>query len=507
MKQWISKFRAQRLRGRLRESGNKAPKGHSNRFTGSSLRLLLGLALWVSVGVLFYTGRGEHSEELGWALGLARSELLLMIGTVVAAGLLRVLAPSIFYDSGRLLLLAMCGLCSVIPADTLLHVRQGLPWLSFSTMEFLIPLTLAPLLAGVLLGAAAATIVGVWVSYICAILFNNSLTVLVAGLITTAAAASMAPHARRRTQIIRIGVVVGLAKAAGAIVLLLGHHPPLMPVVVNQVLACLFDGIGSALIVVTILPLIEALFGLTTNITLRELSDLSHPLLQRLAFEAPGTYHHSLMVANLAQAAADTIGANPILARVGAYFHDIGKLTKPGFFTENIQGGENPHDNLAPSMSALLVMAHVKEGLSLAMLHKLPRAVMDIIQQHHGTGLVAYFHHKAGRQAEEAAQERPGRANTITVDQSPYRYPGPRPVSREASIIMLADAAEAASRSLEKPTPVHVGELIDCLVDNRYEDNQLDESEMTLAELAKVKQAFVLCLTSMLHSRIAYPRP
>jgi putative nucleotidyltransferase with HDIG domain len=237
-----------------------------------------------------------------------------------------------------------------------------------------------------------------------------------------------------------------------------------------------------------------------------ELSDLGHPLLQRLAFEAPGTYHHSLMVANLAQAAADEIGANPILARVGAYFHDIGKLTKPSFFTENIQGAENPHDSLAPSMSALLVMAHVKEGLSLAMLHKLPKAVMDIIQQHHGTGLVAYFHHKAGRQAEASAQQRPGRTGAVAVDQSPYRYPGPRPVSREASIIMLADAVEAASRSLEKPTPTHIGELVDRLVVNRFESSQLDESTMTLVELARVKQAFVLCLASMLHSRIAYPR-
>jgi putative nucleotidyltransferase with HDIG domain len=213
------------------------------------------------------------------------------------------------------------------------------------------------------------------------------------------------------------------------------------------------------------------------------------------------------MVANLAQAAADEIGANAILARVGAYFHDIGKLTKPGFFSENIQGVCNPHDTLVPSMSALLVMAHVKEGLSLAMLHKLPKAVTDVIQQHHGTGLAAYFHHKAGRQAEAAAQDRSGRAIVEPVDQSPYRYAGPRPVSREASIIMLADAVEAASRSLEKPTPAHVGELVDRLVDNRFEDHQLDESEMSLAELARVKQAFVHCLSSMLHSRIAYPRP
>ena len=501
MKQWTSKFRAQRLR----ESGKKAPTDQAGWLTGSYLRLLLGVALWVSVGMLLFTGTRGASGEAGLALGLARSEVLLLIGTVIAAGLLRVLAPAIFYDGSKLLLLAMCGLCSVIPADLLHYFLQGLPWLASSTAESLIPFTLAPLLAGVLLGAPAATIVGIWVSYICAVLFNNSLTVLVTGLVATATAASLIPRVRRRTQIIRIGMLVGLAKATVAFVLL-SQHPPLMPVVIHQVLASLIDGIGSALVVITVLPVIEALFGLTTNITLRELSDLSHPLLQRLAFEAPGTYHHSLMVANLAQAAADTIGANPILTRVGAYFHDIGKLTKPGFFTENIQDSENPHDELAPSMSALLVMAHVKEGLSLAMLHKLPRAVMDIIQQHHGTGLVAYFHHKAGQQAEEAAQEHPGRATAVTVDQSPYRYPGPRPVSREASIIMLADAVEAASRSLDKPTPTHVSELIDHLVDNRFEDNQLDESGMTLAELADVKQAFVLCLTSMLHRRIAYPR-
>jgi putative nucleotidyltransferase with HDIG domain len=506
MKQWISKFRAQRLRERLKGAGRQTPNHQAGRSSGSSVRLLLGLVLWGSVCALMYAGGREASDSFTATLELARSELLLLIGTLVAAGLLRVLAPALFLDNAKLLLLAMCGLLSVIPADMLFHWHHGLGWLSDSTVEFMIPFVLAPLLAGVLLGAAAATVVGIWVSYVCTILFNNSLAVLVTGLIATAAAASLVPRVRRRTQIIRIGLMVGLAETAG-VVALLNQQPPGMPFAVHQVAACLLDGVGSALVVVTILPVVEALFGLTTNVTLMELSDLGHPLLQRLAFEAPGTYHHSLMVANLAQAAADEIGANAILARVGAYFHDIGKLTKPGFFSENIQGVCNPHDTLVPSMSALLVMAHVKEGLSLAMLHKLPKAVTDVIQQHHGTGLAAYFHHKAGRQAEAAAQDRSGRAIVEPVDQSPYRYAGPRPVSREASIIMLADAVEAASRSLEKPTPAHVGELVDRLVDNRFEDHQLDESEMSLAELARVKQAFVHCLSSMLHSRIAYPRP
>jgi putative nucleotidyltransferase with HDIG domain len=278
-----------------------------------------------------------------------------------------------------------------------------------------------------------------------------------------------------------------------------------MSLLMHRVFACLIDGIGSALIVVTVLPLFETLFNLTTNITLLELSDLGQPLLRRLAFEAPGTYHHSLMVANLAQSAADEIGANPILARVGAYFHDIGKLTKPSIFSENIQGLDNPHDSLTPSMSALLVMAHVKEGLSLAMLHRLPQRVVDVIQQHHGTGLAAYFHHKAGRHASDELSF--GKASLRTVDESPYRYPGPRPHGLETTIIMLADAVEAASRSMERPTPAHIDELVDRLVDGRLEDGQLDDSEMTLRELARVKHAFVLCLTSMLHSRIRYPHP
>ena len=247
------------------------------------------------------------------------------------------------------------------------------------------------------------------------------------------------------------------------------------------------------------------LFGLTSNMSLLELSDLGHPLLQRLAFEAPGTYHHSLMVANLAQSAADEIGANAILARVGAYFHDIGKLSKPGYFTENIRTEENPHDELAPSMSALVVMAHIKEGLTLGMLNKLPHPVLDIIQQHHGTGLVYYFHHKAGRQAQAESQASAARRPSV-VDESSYRYPGPKPMGRETAIIMLADAVEAASRSLDKPTATGITELVDRLAEARIEDGQFDDCEMTLEELSRVKRAFGVCLTNMMHSRIAYPK-
>jgi putative nucleotidyltransferase with HDIG domain len=467
------------------------------------VKALIAVLLWVAVCALLYSDGATATDSFTRAMHLARSELLLLIGTVVAAGLLRVLAPAVFADNAKILLLTICGLFTVMPADILLYCCRHLTgWMT--SVEFLIPFTLAPLLAGVLLGAAAATVVGLWASYVCTVLFDNSIAVLVTGLIATAVVSSLVPRVRRRTQIIRIGLIAGLMETAG-VVALLSNQPTDTSWDVRQIVACLIDGIGSALVVVTVLPLFETLFNLTTNVALLELSDLGQPLLQRLAFEAPGTYHHSLMVANLAQSAADEIGANPILARVGAYFHDIGKLTKPGIFVENIQGTENPHDNLAPSMSALLVMAHVKEGLSLAVLNKLPQAVIDVIQQHHGTGLAAYFHHKAGRQASSGPQNGL-KAGTKAIDETPYRYPGPRPRGREATIIMLADAVEAASRSLEKPTPAHIGELVDRLIDGRLEDGQLDDSEMTLHELARVKHAFLFCLTNMLHSRIVYPR-
>jgi putative nucleotidyltransferase with HDIG domain len=454
---------------------------------------------------LLYTGNGEAAGGFIDVLGQAQRELLLLIVTAIAAGLLRVLEPTLFRDTTKLLLLAMCCLLSIVPADSLLYFHQAVPGWSHSTVEFLIPLTLAPLLAGVLLGSAAATVTGLWVSCVCAVLFDNSLTVLVTGLIATATAASLAPRARRRTQIIRIGLVSGLSEVAG-VVALAGVDPLALSALAHQSIGCAIDGIASALVVVMILPLFEALFGVTTKITLMELSDLGHPLLQRLAFEAPGTYHHSLMVANLAQAAADNIAANAVLARAGAYFHDIGKLTKPSFFSENMQGADNPHDTLAPSMSALIVMSHVKEGLSLAMLYRLPKAVRDVIEQHHGTGLAAYFHHKAGRQTPSTGQGNGLKPGRVAVDETPYRYPGPRPLSSEATIIMLADAVEAASRSMDKPSPSHICELVDRLVGSRFEDGQLDESGMTFSELACVKRAFVLCLTNMLHSRIAYPR-
>jgi putative nucleotidyltransferase with HDIG domain len=503
MKEWISKSRAQRLRERMKDGGRKGVEDKGPWWNQPVIGLAIGFLLWLASATLFLAHKEAPLKEARLMPADITGILMLLIMTVVAMSFLKVSALEITRDNAKLLLMAMCAILPPLAHHALVQAAHHWRSLPLPAAELLTPFAIAPLMVGAMVGGRAAVITGAWTAFACYVLSHFNLAFLASNLIATAAAAQLAKGLRRRTQLIKAGFIIGFLQ----IVCLgtMSDRLPADPVELGKLaLACLASGIGAALLALLALPVAEPLFGLTTNMTLLELSDLAHPLLQRLAFEAPGTYHHSLMVANLAQAAADEIGANSTLARVGAYFHDIGKVTKSGYFTENIRATENPHDDIAPSMSALLVMGHVKEGLGLAMLHKLPKPILDIIREHHGTGLVAYFHHKAGQQAQaEAADER---ALARQVDESHYRYPGPRPRSREAAILMMADSVEAASRSLEKPSPAHIGELVERLVDGRIEDGQLDECEMTLAELSRVKRAFLQCLTNMLHTRIAYPK-
>jgi hypothetical protein len=254
---------------------------------------------------------------------------------------------------------------------------------------------------------------------------------------------------------------------------------------------------------------LESTFRITTDISWLELADLNHPLLKRMTIEAPGTYHHSLVVANLAEAAAESIGANPTMARVCSYFHDIGKLVKPEYFTENMRHDRNPHDELAPTMSALIIIAHVKEGVDLALKHGLNQQIIDVIQQHHGTSLVFYFYKRALQQQEDARAG--GKIMNIREEDIPevreesFRYSGPRPHSRECAIISLADSIESASRSLERVTPHKIDQLISDMVERRILDGQLKDCDLTLREIEVISESFRYTLQSMLHSRVSYP--
>jgi putative nucleotidyltransferase with HDIG domain len=270
-------------------------------------------------------------------------------------------------------------------------------------------------------------------------------------------------------------------------------------------------GVALAFVVSGVLPVLESLFQLTTDISWLELSDLNHKLLRRMQLEAPGTFHHSLVVASLSESAAEAVGANASMCRVCAYFHDIGKINKPEYFIENQLGGtENPHDSLTPTMSALIIVAHVKDGVDLALKHHLNPRVIDVIREHHGTSLVSYFYRRA-QERKLAEQEKVEKKledpkDLPKIEEKNFRYPGPRPQTRESGIISLADAVESASRTLKKPTPGRIRALVDDLVEGRIRDGQLDDCDLTLRDVAQIKEVFSKTLRSMLHSRIDYPK-
>jgi len=263
-----------------------------------------------------------------------------------------------------------------------------------------------------------------------------------------------------------------------------------------QFMTALLVPVGSVFFALFLLQLVEPLVGISSNLTLLELSDLNHPLLKRMALESPGSYHHSQVVAQLAEQAARAIDANALQVRVGALFHDIGKMLKAEYYVENQRPGEggNKHDELSPSMSALIIASHVRDGVELARKWRLPREVIDFIPQHHGTQVMEYFYYKA---LEDDGNE------TVKVDD--FRYPGPKPQRRETAVLMLADAVEAATRSLAKPTPSRIKEITKQICDKRMLSGELDESQLTLSDMARIREAFIPLLTGIHHARIAYP--
>jgi putative nucleotidyltransferase with HDIG domain len=248
-----------------------------------------------------------------------------------------------------------------------------------------------------------------------------------------------------------------------------------------------------------ILPFVENAFGIVTGISLLELGDITHPLLQELVRRAPGTHNHSVTVGSISEAAAERIGANALLVRIGAYFHDIGKMLKPHYFVENqATGAANRHANLAPAMSTLIIIGHVKDGVDLGRQHHLPEPIIDLIEQHHGTTLVEYFYREATRRCD-------GDPHAATVQESAFRYPGPKPQTKEAGILMVADAVESASRTLSEPTPARIEGLVASLVEKRLDDGQFDECGLTLREIAEIRDSLIKSLIGIYHGRVKYP--
>ncbi|MBN1404769.1 MAG: HDIG domain-containing protein [Opitutales bacterium] len=386
---------------------------------------------------------------------------------------------------------------------------QSMPTLAL-ILPWLAPIALGPILIAILMGSGAGAITAGLVAVFNGLMQGGSMAITLATLLTGLAGVYACRNVQVRTRVVRAGLMSGLMLGFFALVFSLRDGAANPTDILWILLISQLNGFLTGVIAVGLLPIFENLFRHTTDITLLELTDFNHPLLRRMQVNAPGSYHHSLMVANLAENAAMRIGANPLICRAAALYHDIGKIIKPEYFIENQRDG-NPHMERNPSMSALIIKAHVKEGVALAKQYHLPRVVMDIIQQHHGTSLIQYFYYMALKRQNDvnATLYAPPGACKVELDevtQSTYRYEGPRPQFAESAIVMLADTMEAASRSLKKVTPQSIEDFVNNIVKGRIEDGQLDEAPITMNQINLMKESFIFTLLNMLHSRIEYPK-
>ena len=357
---------------------------------------------------------------------------------------------------------------------------------------YIYPVAVLPVIVTILFDAEVGLISTVLLALLLGVMQRFSFSLALLTAVVGFVGCISARRVRKRSDFYRIIVAI-----AAACVMLIFVVEKLKLTPNSDLLAEMLYGvsisIASVLIVAGVLPVFESLFGITTDTTLLELSDLNHPLLKRLSIEAPGTYHHSISVGNLCESAAEAIGANPLLARVGAYYHDIGKIEVPEYFVENQFSVRSKHDALTPSMSALILSSHVKKGRMLGEEADIPDDVLNFIEEHHGTMVMEYFYHRAKEQ--EGGE----------VDIDKFRYPGPKPQTRETGISMLADAVEAASRTLDDPKPARIDSLIQKIINNRFQSGELDECPLTLRDLARIKRAFAQVLIAAFHHRVKYP--
>jgi putative nucleotidyltransferase with HDIG domain len=396
-------------------------------------------------------------------------------------------------------LFKISGVCALV----LLTLVLGLVLSHATWHAVLIPLTVTALILTIAYNPQFALLMSLSLTLAMIIMLGGKMTDLLVAMGGQATAILVLRNVRTRTRLVEVGAMAGVAYLAMTVATEL-HTNQSWRMILMDAGRGLAWGMLAGFLVSGLLPLVERCFAIVTDVSLLELGDGSHPLLQELVRRAPGTYTHSMTVATLAEPAAEAIGANPLLARVGSYFHDIGKMLKPQYFIEN-QTGENRHDSLEPALSTLIIIGHVKDGVALAEQYRLPRPIIAFIQQHHGTTLVEYFYREALRQ-----QESQGNAPTRQEGQPhplepTFRYPGPKPQTRENGIVMLADCVESSSRALSVPTPGSLRKLVHDLLMKRLLDGQFEESGLTLTELHVIEESLCKGLIALYHSRIKYP--
>jgi len=373
------------------------------------------------------------------------------------------------------------------------NLSKGLVLIDTDISRYGIPIATGAMFVTLLFDFHTAIIFSFTISLLAGLWLNDPLypVYTFAGSLT---AAFSVIRCKKRSALLRGGLYIIIANIILVLILLLANGDLFTQKTGVAVVFAIFSGVTVSAIVSMLLPLLEYVFKITTDISLLELLDLNQPLMKSLMITAPGTYHHSVIVGNLVESAAEAVGVNPLLARVSSYYHDIGKIKMPEYFVENQSNAPSKHDKLTPHMSSMIIINHVKEGVELAKQSKLPQSIIDIIRQHHGDALITYFYQKAKGMAQE---------NLTSMDE--YKYPGPRPQTRVAALVMMADAVEASSRVLNDPTPARIAALVDKIINHIYLEGQLDECELTLKDISEIKKRFSYILTGIFHKRIDYP--
>jgi cyclic-di-AMP phosphodiesterase PgpH len=360
---------------------------------------------------------------------------------------------------------------------------------------YIMPIFLFGIIIRIVLFSEVAIVFSIVFAVAMGFTFDNSIRIFLYAFLGSLLASYFSGKCENRNTILKAGLYTGFVMSFVMLLLTSFFEEPLKntPFKVSFIL---LNGIGSSFIALGLLPVIEHVFDYTTDVKLLELANFEHPLLEEMMLNAPGTHHHSIIVGNLSKAAAESIGAHPLLTRVSSYYHDIGKLKMPHYFIENRIGFDDAHKTLSPNMSALIILSHTKEGIDLAQQYKLGRKIREIIGQHHGTSLVSYFYSRAKEMEDPRLH---------VIEEKDFRYPGPKPQTKEAGIVMLADAVEAASRILDDPTPKRIENHVQNVIENIFLDGQLDECELTLKDLHAIQRSFITILMGVFHHRIEYP--
>jgi putative nucleotidyltransferase with HDIG domain len=461
----------------IRVSKNERIVGKHDKVTADQIKMLLALEKT--------RANMETQRSPLIVLSLYSAEILrLLLYGLLFGGYIFVFRREVYRDLLKL---------STVFTVLLIYMVFTAVVIRFELSVYLIPVTFVSLMITALFDYRLGLVTTIFACFVVPLVTDAPAQISFVSLIAGTAAVVGLLRMRSRTHFHSVFLLVSGAYMIGVIGAELGQVEELRDLY-TALLWSMGNGLVSTLAAMFLLPIFESLFNITTRFTLLELTDLNKPILKRLNMEAPGTYHHAMLLGSLVDAIATDINADPLRARVMAYYHDIGKIFKPEYYVENQETGFNKHEKITPQMSSLILLSHVKDGVELAREEKLPDLIIDAIQQHHGTTVMAFFYQKALETDSHSS-----------VNKDDFRYPGPKPQSKEAALLMLADTVEPACRSLKDPTPVHIRNMVAKLINMRAQDGELDNSGLTLNNLAKIREKFVGILTGIYHKRVAYP--